>query len=140
MKKQSPLDVTVTDEIRQWAQKKGWPWHLPDQFLTPFHDHFQAQNKRFDDAKKAFQNWINRSAPGGMFYRAEYWEARIAAAKRMEPKQARLSTPPARVAGITVDSQGYPCKEPMTARTVADVVNNSAIARQALAAARRAVK
>jgi len=138
-KKQSPLDVTVTDELRQWSQKKGWPWYLPDQFITRFHEHFEAKNKTFDNATKSFQNWINRAAPGGEFYKAEFWESKLAAAKAME-RTKRTSTAPARVAGITVDSQGYPCQTPLTAKTIGEVVNNSAIARQALAAARSAIK
>jgi hypothetical protein len=136
MKKQKPADVTVTDALRDWSVSKGWPMYLPDQFITEFHDRSEASGKTYANAEKAFQNQILWASPGHRFYSAQEWETKLQSAKRMERTPKRTSTMPARVAGITVDAQGFPCKEPMMAKTIGDIAKNNDVARQAIAAMR----
>lgn len=127
MKKQNPLTVTVTPELRDWSVSKGWPMFLPDQFLTDFHDRSLASGKTYANAEQAFMNQIRWSSPGQRFYSAQEWEGKVRAAKAMERTPKRTSTPTDYVAGIPVN----PGRQ---------AVNASEVARAALAAARQSIK
>ena len=139
MKKQKPSDVTVTDALRDWSASKGWPMYLPDQFITDFHDRSEASGKTYANAEMAFKNQIRWASPGQRFYSVQEWENKVRAAKAMERTPKRTNTAPARVAGIFVDEKGFPCKEPLHAKSIGSVANNSEIARAALAAARQSI-
>lgn len=121
MKIKDPALVEITDEIREWASKKFGAPHLPELFLSEFHDHHAAGGKKFADAEQAFRNWINWAAPGGKFYRADVWEDRLRRAKRKAYSE-RSSLPLFQVAGQYVNDKGRATAEaPIAAKSSADV-------------------
>lgn len=121
MKIKDPLQVEITDQIQEWASRKYGAPHLPEFFLSEFHDHHQASGKKFADAEQAFKNWITWSAPGGKYYRADVWEDRLRRAKRKAYSE-RSSLPLFKVAGQYVNDKGRPTAEPpIAAKSSADV-------------------
>ena len=78
-----PDDFIVTEQIKEWSLKKYGYYDLPNYFVSDFRAHFAAKGTQYDDWSRAFQNWINWSAPSGRFYNADVWENALNKCKAM---------------------------------------------------------
>lgn len=78
-----PSDYTVTDSIREWSELKYGTPFLPDVYREDWVDAAIARGSTYADCERALMNWVRWSSPSGKFYRAQDWEQKLKAAKRM---------------------------------------------------------
>lgn len=79
----APCDYQITDAIRDWSETKFGTPHLPDVYREDWVDAAIARGSTYADCERALMNWVRWSSPAGKFYRAQDWEAKLKAAKRM---------------------------------------------------------